>query len=75
MERSAYLLFSLQLPQVAIIATVCLVPVAVLPVAALKLDAVIRPALYRNHALLLDCPLVAFSRFWTCSDLTYIINL
>ena len=30
MERSAYLLFSLQLPQVAIIATVCLVPVAVL---------------------------------------------
>ena len=70
MERSAYLLFSLQLPQVAIITTVCLVPVA-----ALKLDAVIRPALCRNHALLLDCPLVAFSRFWTFSDVIYIINL
>ena len=44
-------------------------------VTALKLDAVIRPALCRNHALLLDCPLVAFSKFWTCSDVTYVINL
>ena len=42
---------------------------------ALKLDTVIHPAVCINHDLLLDCPLIAFSKFWACSDVTYIFNI
>ena len=43
--------------------------------AALKLDAVICLAVCINHDLLLDCPLVAFSKFWACSYVTCILNI